>query len=27
VEPRRGADWRRDAHAEWRAFVERAVEL
>jgi glycerol kinase len=27
VEPRRDAGWRNDAHGEWRAFVERAVEL
>jgi len=25
VEPRRDAEWRDDAHAEWRAFVERAA--
>jgi glycerol kinase len=27
VEPERDADWREAAHADWRAFVERAVEL
>jgi glycerol kinase len=27
VEPGRGADWREAAHADWRAFVERAAEL
>jgi glycerol kinase len=27
VEPGRDADWHRAAHAEWRAFVERAAEL
>jgi glycerol kinase len=27
VEPRRDAEWRTRAHAEWREFVERAVEL
>ena len=27
VEPRRDDDWRRSAHADWRAFVERAAEL
>jgi glycerol kinase len=27
IEPLRDADWRRRAHAEWRWFVERAIEL
>jgi glycerol kinase len=27
VEPARDAAWRRDAHGEWRGFVERAAEL
>jgi glycerol kinase len=27
VDPQRDADWRRDSHAAWRAFVERAAEL
>jgi glycerol kinase len=27
VEPQRDAEWRREAHAEWRSFVERAAEL
>jgi glycerol kinase len=27
VEPRRGDDWRLGAHAQWRAFVERAAAL
>jgi hypothetical protein len=27
VEPNRDATWRRDAHAEWREFVQRAAEL
>jgi glycerol kinase len=27
VEPKRDAEWRRAAHAEWREFVERAAEL
>jgi glycerol kinase len=27
VEPNRDATWRRDAHAEWREFVQRAGEL
>ena len=27
VEPQRDDQWRREAHAEWRAFVERAAQL
>jgi glycerol kinase len=27
VEPERADEWRRAAHADWRAFVERAAEL
>jgi glycerol kinase len=27
VEPQREDDWRAAAHADWRAFVERAAEL
>jgi len=27
VQPRRGEQWRSRAHAEWRAFVERAAAL
>ena len=27
VEPQRGADWRSEAHAEWKAFVEQAARL
>jgi glycerol kinase len=27
AEPKRDADWRRAAHAEWREFVERAAAL
>jgi glycerol kinase len=27
VEPRRDAAWRREAHAAWRGFLERAAEL